>query len=452
MTLAALGAELDGELRGRDVGFRAVCTDTRSLRKGELFLALAGPNFDGNAFVPEAFRRGAAAAVVGRFSDADLPQLRVADTGLALARIAKANRGRSGATVLAVTGSQGKTTVKEMLGAILALEGPSLVTHANLNNTVGVPLTLLGLAAEHRFAVIEMGANRAGEIAFCAAAAAPDIALITGAAMAHIEGFGGLSGVVRAKGEIIDGLKPDGVLLLNAEDPNAGAWRERGAARRIREFSLREVAGKSAYFARQIELNSRGQPAFTLVTPGGETRIRLALLGEHNIANAVAAAAAAIEAGAGIASVRGGLESAAPAPGRLCALPGSGGLRLIDDSYNANPDSFRAAIDLLAALPGPRLLIAGDMLELGPGADAMHRDIGRHAARRGIEWLWATGDLCQHMIAGFGPDGRHFASRDRLAEALDGGAFAQDGVVLVKGSRGARMDEIAARLREGGDG
>ncbi len=452
MRLAAIGAELDGELRGRDIGFGAVCTDTRSLRQGELFLALAGENFDGNEFVPEAFRRGAAAAVVGRFSDADLPQLRVADTGLALARIAGANRARSTATVLAVTGSQGKTTVKEMLGAILALEGPSLVTRANLNNTVGVPLTLLGLAPEHRFAVIEMGANRAGEIAFCAAAAAPDIALITGAAMAHTEGFGGLAGVVRAKGEIIDGLKADGVLLLNAGDPNVGAWRERGGAHRIREFSLREVAGKSSCFARQIELNSRGQPAFTLVTPGGETRIRLALLGEHNIANAVAAAAAAIEAGAGIESVRAGLESTAPAPGRLRALPGRGGPRLIDDSYNANPDSFRAAIDLLAALPGPRLLIAGDMLELGPGAAAMHREIGRHAAESGIEWLWATGDLCAHMVAGFGPDGRHFASRSRLAEALGGGAIAEEGVVLVKGSRGARMDEIAAQLRKGGGG
>ena len=451
MMLGALAADLPGELRGRNVGFGAVSTDTRSLRAGELFLALAGENFDGNEFVPEALRRGAAGAVVSRFSDVDLPQLRVADTGLALARIAARNRERSRATVIAVTGSQGKTTVKEMLGAILAREGNCLATEANLNNTVGVPLTLLGLEAEHRFAVIEMGANQAGEIAFCTACARPDIALITNAAMAHTEGFGGLPGVVQAKGEIIDGLKPDGTLLLNAADPNVDPWRRRGAAHRVRHFSAHEAPGRADYFARDIELNSSGQPLFTLVAPEGETRIRLGLLGGHNVANAVAAAAAAFAAGAGLASVREGLEAVTPAPGRLCAIAGYGGLRLIDDSYNANPDSFRAAIDLLAALPAPRMLIAGDMFELGSGAEALHRAVGRHGADRGIESLWATGELCRHMVRGFGGGGRHFKQRRELIEALDG-ALQDQGVILVKGSRGARMDQVVAALRDGGQG
>ena len=453
MMLDALAADLQGELRGRNASFGAVSTDTRSLRAGELFLALAGENFDGNEFVPEALRRDAAGAVVSRFSDVDLPQLRVADTGLALARIAARNRERSRAKVIAVTGSQGKTTVKEMLGAILAREGNCLATQANLNNTVGVPLTLLGLEAEHRFAVIEMGANQAGEIAFCTACARPDIALITNAAMAHTEGFGGLPGVVQAKGEIIDGLKPDGTLLLNAADPNVDSWRRRGAAHRIRHFGLHQAPGQGQahYFARDIELNSSGQPLFTLVAPEGETRIRLRLLGGHNVANAVAAAAAAFAAGAGLASVRAGLEAVTPAPGRLCAIAGRDGLRLIDDSYNANPDSFRAAIDLLAALPAPRMLIAGDMFELGPGAEALHRAVGRHGADCGIESLWATGELCRHMVHGFGGGGRHFNQRRELIEALDG-ALQNEGVILVKGSRGARMDEVVAALRDGGQG
>ena len=449
--LDALAVELGGELHGHNAGFGAVSTDTRSLRPGDLFLALTGENFDGNDFVAEAGRRGAAGAVVSRRQPAGLPQLQVADTGLALARIAGVNRGRSRARVIAVTGSQGKTTVKEMLRGILSLEGACLATHANWNNTVGVPLTLLRLAAEHRFAVIEMGANRAGEIALCTAAARPDVALITNAAMAHTEGFGGLPGVVRAKGEIIEGLRRDGVLLLNAADPNVEAWRRRGAAFRIRQFSLREAAGAADYFAADIELNASGQPGFTLIGPGIRMRVRLQLLGGHNVANAVAAAAAALEAGAGAAAVAAGLAATAPAAGRLCALAGPCGRRIIDDSYNASPESFRAAIDLLAELPGPRMLVAGDMLELGPGADRLHRQIGRHGAARGIDQLWATGELCRHMVKGFGGGGRHFASRQELLEALRG-AGGKDGVILVKGSRGARMDEIVAGLGAGGKG
>ena len=451
--LDALAAELDGELTGRNVSFDAVSTDTRSLRAGELFLALRGENFDGNEFLSEARRRGAAGAVVSRLAAVDLPQLRVADTGSALARIARVNRERSTAKVLAVTGSQGKTTVKEMLRAILSREGGCLATRANLNNTVGVPLTLLRLKAEDRFAVIEMGANRAGEIAFSAAAAWPDIALITNASMAHTEGFGGLPGVVRAKGEIIAGLRPDGLLLLNAADPNVDQWRRRGAAFRLRQFSLREVPGQSDYFAAGITLNDSGQPAFVLAGPHGQTRVRLQLLGEHNIANAVAAAAAAFEAGAGPDAVRQGLEATAPAPGRLFPALRRDGVRIIDDSYNAGPGSFRAAIELLAQLPGPAMLVAGDMLELGDRAEAMHHEVGRYAAGRGVKQLWAVGELCRHMIKGFGENGRHFATRRELIEALfetGPGALAPNRVILVKGSRGARMDEVAAALRERG--
>ena len=449
--LDVLAGELHGELIGRNAGFGAVSTDTRDLRPGELFVALRGENFDGNAFVPAACRRGAVGAVVSRLSPEDLPQLLVADTGLALAQVARINRERSSARVLAVTGSQGKTTVKEMLRAILCFEGECLATRANLNNTVGVPLTLLQLETRHRFAVIEMGANRAGEIACSTAAAQPDIALITNAAMAHTEGFGGVQGVVRAKGEIIEGLRRDGILLLNAADPNVDQWRRRGAAFRLRQFSLHEVPGQSDYYARDITLNGSGQPAFTLIGPQGRLEIRLQLLGEHNISNAVAAAAAAFEAGAGPEAVRLGLEAAVPAPGRLCPLGGRAGLRIIDDSYNAGPGSFRAAIDLLAALPGSRVLIAGDMLELGDGAEALHHEVGRYAARRGIEQLWAAGCLSRHTAAGFGANSRYFPDRKKLIGAL-GSVFEPACVILVKGSRGARMDEVVATLRDGGAG
>jgi len=451
MMLDTLAKELKAKLTGPNAGFDAVSTDTRNLRAGELFVALSGENFDGNEFVPEARRRGAAGAVVSRLSGEDLPQLLVADTGLALARIARMNRERSSARVLAITGSQGKTTVKEMLRAILSLEGECLATRANLNNTVGVPLTLLQLEARHRFAVIEMGANRAGEIAFSTAAAQPDIALVTNAAMAHTEGFGGLQGVVQAKGEIIEGLRPDGTLLLNAADPNVDQWRRRGAAFRLRQFSLREVSGQSEYHAVDIALNGSGQPAFALAGPHGRLDIRLQLLGEHNIANAVAAAAAAFEAGAGPDAVRRGLESVEPVPGRLCPVAGSGGLRIIDDSYNAGPGSFRAAIDLLAELPGPHMLVAGDMLELGDCAEAMHHEVGRYAASRGIERLWAAGDHCRQMTRGFGANGRHFPDRQELIGALPG-SLEPDCVILVKGSRGSRMDEVVAALRNGGTG
>ncbi len=449
MRLAALAAELDGELIGGDAVFDAVCADTRDLRAGELFVALRGENFDGNEFAPEARRRGAAGAVVSRLSGEDLPQVLVADTGLALGRLARINRERSSARVVAVTGSQGKTTVKEMLHSILSAAGECLATRANLNNTVGVPLTLLRLEARHRFAVIEMGANRAGEIAFSAEAAQPDIALINNASMAHAEGFGGLRGVVRAKGEIIGGLRPDGTLLLNAADPSVDQWRRRGAAFRSRLFSLREVPGRSDYYAADIALDDSGRPAFTLVGPRGRLGVRLRLLGEHNIANAVAAAAAAFEAGAEPEAVRRGLEAAAPVPGRLCPVGGRDGLRVIDDSYNAAPASFRAAVDLLAALPGPRLLVAGDMLELGDRAEAMHREAGRHASSRGIEQLWAAGELCRQMVRGFGANGRHFADRRQLIGAL-AAALEPGWAVLVKGSRGARMDEVVAALRDGG--
>ena len=310
-------------------------------------------------------------------------------------------------------------------------------------------MTLLELRERHQFAVIEMGANKAGEIAFSVAAAEPDLVLITNASLAHTEGFGGLDGVVQAKGEIIDGLRPGGTVLLNAADANVDVWRRRAAGARLRQFSLQEVPGQSDYFARDIALNAAGQPAFNLCGRQGRPPLplQLQLLGAHNIANAVAAAAAAFESGIDPEAVRRGLEAVAPVPGRLCSITGPAGVRIIDDSYNASPDSFRAAIDLLAALPGARVLVAGDMLELGESSADLHREVGRYAARRGIEQLWTTGEDCRHMVEGFGDNGRHFAGRAELGAAL-AAALAPDCVVLVKGSRGSRMEQVVAALRD----
>ncbi len=460
MTLSALSEKLSGRLDGADVEFSRLSTDTRTLNEGDVFLALSGERFDGNEFVAVARDRGASAAIVNEgIAPTDLPLLRVADTHAALARIANLNRRRASAQLIALTGSQGKTTVKEMIGAILSLMGPTLITHANLNNTIGVPLTLLRLESEHRFAVIEMGANCAGEIAFSATAAAPDIALITNASAAHLEGFGSLQGIVQAKGEIIDALGADGTVILNADDPNLAHWVARSAGRRLRRFSgggksATEKAAESAnkgveYRTGAIGVGKEGQVAFELITPFGGCDIELRLLGRHNIGNAVAAAAAALEAGASLESVRQGLQSVEPVAGRLALSAGPGHCSVIDDTYNASPESFAAAIDVLATFPGRRVLVAGDMKELAEESRVAHRGVGEYARSCGIEQLWAVGEWSATTVEAFGGRGRQFNDKQELLSACQDLADAQT-VFLIKGSRGAGMDSVAKQLTADG--
>ena len=444
-TLSALVAPLAGELQGNDLEFSLLTTDTRTLTAGSVYLALQGERFDGNDFVFQAQERGAGGAIVSRLARSTLPQLKVADTHKALGQIAAINRSRSEAYVVALTGSQGKTTVKELAGAILKEAAPTLVTAANLNNTIGVPLTLLQLEHQHRFAVIEMGANGHGEIAFSVAAAKPDLVLITNASAAHIEGFGSLAGIVKAKGEIIDGVKQGGTVLLNADDPNCAAWQQRAQGRRTVLFSRENAASGAQYYARDISLAANAQSQFVLVSPVGEMAIVMQLLGKHNVMNAVAAAAAAMEAGASLEHVAAGLAKVAPVPGRLSPQAGINGSWLIDDSYNASPGSFCAAIDVLMCHNGPKYLVAGDMRELGQESEEAHRLVGEYAARAGVDQILAVGESSRTTAAAAGKQARHFDNKEDLIQAcrklaVSGATF------LIKGSRGARMDTVVTAM------
>lgn len=445
MTLSQISNVVAGQRLGADVRFARVSTDTRTLQANDLYVALVGESFDGNNFVAKAFDKGACGAVVSQDTGIDLPQLRVNDTTVALGEIARLNRLASSARVVAITGSQGKTTVKEMIAAILRVENCVLVTKGNFNNHIGVPLTLLGLEEKHEFAVIELGASGLGEIAYTVRMALPHVAVLTNAAATHIEGFGDLDGVVRTKGEIIDGLVDNGVAVLNAEDPHFGVWATRANGKRMVSFAVDAAAD---YRVSELQLDALGESHFILHSPVGQASITLALAGKHNVRNAVAAAAAAMEAGASIQSVVQGLAQVRPVAGRLSQMAGIAGATLIDDSYNASPASFRAAIDVLAGSAGNRVLIVGDMGELGLQSEQAHIELGLYARQQGIEALWSTGTFSALSAESFGEQAIHFAQQDDLirhAQATLGLGY----VVLVKGSRSAAMDRVVDKIKMG---
>ncbi len=450
MRLSQIASELDVPLPEVDVRFSRISTDSRHIEEGDLYVGLVGEYFDGNDFAEEAVRCGAVAAILSReIPELSVPQLVVTDTLSALAASAKLNRHKSRATVVALTGSQGKTSIKEMLGTIFGRVASTLVTKANLNNTIGVPLTLLELQEEHRFAVIEMGANAAGEIAFSVAAADPDIVLISKANAAHIEGFGSLQGVVEAKGEILDGLGANGIAILNANDPNCDQWIARAGNRRVRLFSYGGMVGSADYRCSESVLTVEGRTSFRLITPQGDVEVALQLLGGHNAENALAAAACALEAGLSLDSVREGLEMAQPVPGRLFPSIGRAGCRLLDDSYNASPDSYKAAIDVLMSSEGEKVLVAGGMRELGAMSEEAHRAVGRYAAEKGVPLLLALGPECEPLVDAFLEAGgaqaircEHHAELAAACEEL----LSEDRVFLVKGSRGTRMDKVVSDL------
>ena len=449
-TLAELAQELGIEAPQIDAAFSRVSTDTRTLQAGDLYLALKGERFDGNAFLEEASKRGAIAAVAQDLPTGfDLPSLIVADAQQALLCLARMNRRRSKATLVALTGSQGKTSVKEMLGSILKQEAATHVTSANFNNTIGVPLTLLDLGQEHSYAVIEMGANGAGEIALSVSATEPNIALITKASAAHIEGFGSLQGIVEAKGEIIDGLAATGTAIFNANDKNCDQWIRRAGSHKVCLFSYADKIPGADYRCKPASLDANGRMTFRLFSPIGEISLELGLLGAHNVENALAAAACAIEAGASLESVRAGLAQAQPVPGRLFPSIGRAGCRLLDDTYNASPDSFKAAIDVLATAEGARVLVAGGMRELGDQAVSAHREVGEYAAQAGLPLLLAVGEECADVVNAYrsagGASAALFDSHEALAQECLRQAR-EDAVILVKGSRGARMDKIVTAL------
>lgn len=446
-SLTELARTLAATLVGSDPGFMGVSTDSRALSAGELFVALRGPHHDGHAYVAEAARRGAAAAVVERPLEAGLPWLRVADALAALGAIASAWRNRFELPVLAVTGSYGKTTVKEMIAAIAASRGEVLATRGNLNNEIGLPLTLFGLDREHRAAVLELGASHAGEIARLAALCRPSVGLVTAAGPVHLEGFGSLEGVARAKGELYAALPQDGVAVINCDDPFAPLWRELAGARRIVGFGLGGGAEFRAEAIRQ-SLDAEGPVLeFRLLAPAGEVELRLALPGRHNALNALAAAAASWAAGWSLEEIAAGLARVRGIKGRMQLRKGRGGALLIDDSYNANPVALEAALEYATALPGETWLVLGDMLELGADSAALHAAAGRAARERGVTRLYAYGPQSAAAAEAFGA-GRHFSDADALAAEL--AAQLRGGVnLLVKGSRSMQLETVVERLLAG---
>jgi UDP-N-acetylmuramoyl-tripeptide--D-alanyl-D-alanine ligase len=453
MTLAAAAAGIGARHLGADPGFSQVSTDSRTLAPGALFVALKGARFDGHDHLADAVARGAAAAIVSRPIQAAIPLLLVPDTRLALGELARLWRERAAPRVLALTGSNGKTTVKEMAAAILGRLGETLATIGNLNNDVGVPLTLLGLQGQ-AFAVIEMGANHPGEIAYLTRIACPDVALLNNAGAAHLEGFGSLEGVARGKAEILEGLGGDGVLVLNADDAYAGLWQRLAAARgrRTRTFGIREPADVRSpeAEAQMCWVDGGFRSRFRVCTPEGEIEVEMALGGRHNRMNALAAVAACQLFGADAEAIRGGLASLRPVRGRLQPRRGVGGMQLIDDSYNANPDSVSAAIGVLGTAPGRRILVLGDLAELGPGAPALHAELGERARRGGVERLYGTGPLSRAAVEAFGAGGIWLEERDGLVEVLRATCGEGD-FLLIKGSRSSRMDLLADALAaEGG--
>lgn len=450
LRLSQLFPCMPARLYGQDISFSAVSTDTRRVSAGDLFVALSGERFDGNQFVKEAQDKGACAAIVSELQDVAIPQLLVRDTVQALGWLGHLNRSRSEAQVVAITGSQGKTTVKELTGAILACRYRTLVTRGNLNNSIGAPQMLLELDAHHERAVIELGANAQGEIAWGTRITNPHIVLLNNAAETHVEGFGGLQGVVKGKGEITDSAPATHTVILNADDSHVSVWQQRASHRRVRLFSGSGRA-EADYRAQAIELFTDGS-RFELVAPAGNIVCFLPLAGSHNVANAVAAAALAMESGATLVDVRDALAAVKAVEGRLKPVTGLGGSRLIDDTYNASPASFRAAIEVLCQISQSQslrsVLIAGDMAELGDIAERAHLELGRHAREMGVDQLWCTGKLSALSAEGFGEGAWHFASKEALARhavnTLDAGM-----VVLVKGSRSAGMEDIVAKIRSG---
>jgi UDP-N-acetylmuramoyl-tripeptide--D-alanyl-D-alanine ligase len=442
LRLSELQEPLASRLRGADCEFAAVSTDSRTARPGDLFVALRGERFDGHAYIAQVLEAGAVAALVSTPFDSALPQLQVADTQRALGLLAAYNRQLYKGPLVAITGSSGKTTVKNMLHAVLSRRGETLATQGNLNNEIGVPLTLLRLHPGVAFAVVEMGAAKAGDIDWLCELARPTVALLLNAMPAHLQGFGSVEGVAAAKGEIFDRLGASDVAVINADQPFAKQWRKRAGAATVLDFALHQAAAISA---RNIQSRGVEGVSFTASTPVGEIAMRLTLPGVHNVANALAAVAVGLACEVPLTDIRDGLESLQAADGRLRALRSPHGACVIDDCYNANPGSVRAAIDLLAACAGRRTLVLGAMLELGENSGALHREIGEYARAAGIDQLWGVGPELAECVKAFGEHGRHFADRAAVLPAL-AGAFASQDTVLVKGSRGAGMEHVLYAL------
>jgi UDP-N-acetylmuramoyl-tripeptide--D-alanyl-D-alanine ligase len=442
---------LHAEWCGEDVLFTGVSTDSRSVKSGDLFIALSGKNFDGHKFVAQAKDRGAVAAMVNQESDisknqdSKIPMIIVKDTLLGLGRLAAYWRGCFDIPLIAVTGSNGKTTVKEMIASILLqLVGKDsnkvLATTGNLNNDIGVPKMLLQLCKQHKYAVIEMGMNHSGEISYLTHLAKPGVALITNAGAAHIEGIGSVEAVARAKGEIFEGLGKLGIAVINADDPNVQLWHKLAGSRPVIEFGLsKEVKVGGCY---QLNLTDT---KMKLKLPDGTIEVKLRVPGKHNVYNALAAAAASTAIGISKENIASGLGLFGGVDGRLQQKKCQHDATMIDDSYNANPESVRAALSVLANSPGKKILILGDMGELGDNTVDFHESIGEEARLIGIDRLFTLGELSAHSVKKFGVGAQHFKNIEDLIAAVEA-VLAPNVTLLIKGSRFMRMERVVRKF------
>ncbi|MGL9719475.1 UDP-N-acetylmuramoyl-tripeptide--D-alanyl-D-alanine ligase [Symbiopectobacterium sp.] len=446
VTLQQLATALNATLLGEDVAVETVCTDTRKLTPGCLFIALRGEKFDAHDYAHQAVRGGAAALLVSKHLPIDVPQLLVGDTRLALGELGAWMRRQSSARVVALTGSSGKTSVKEMTAAILRQCGDVLYTDGNFNNDIGVPLTLLRLTLDHRFAVIELGANHIGEIAYATNLVRPDSALVNNLAAAHLEGFGSLEGVARAKGEIFNGLPTKGIAVINADSNDLTRWHDVLRDKTVWQFSPQQ-GEYTDYYATDIR-NEGGGTLFELHTPFGSLEVNVPLPGRHNVANALAAAALAMSVGAGLQQVKDGLAQLKAVPGRLFPIMLTANKLLLDDSYNANVGSMTAVVHTLAEMPGYRVLVVGDMGELGEDAEACHQKVGEVARDAGIDTVLSIGTLSQ-AISLTSERGEHFSNRAALIARLQTLLSAHGTIsILVKGSRSSAMEHVVHALQE----
>lgn len=446
MTLSEAARILGLNAPNSDTEFTGISIDTRTMQPGCLYAAIPGERVDGHDYVAEALAKGAVAALVSRAVDANMPQLVVEDTTLALGKLGKAWRDQFHIPFIAVTGSNGKTTTKNMLASIMQAacggnEEQVLATKGTLNNHWGLPLTLARLNKQHRYAAIEMGMNHFGEIKYLTGLAHPDVAIITNAAAAHLEGVGSIEGVARAKAEIFLGVPANGTAILNRDDAFYDYWRQQIGTRKYYSFGFHPEADVSGVLHQADHIHQK----ISFKTPYGNIDINLPLLGKHNAANALAAAAACLAIGINLEAVKTGLEAIAPAPGRLLMHTLSNGVNIIDDTYNANPFSLQAAVETLAAFAGKKILVLGDMKELGDDAKNIHQNAGTQIRSAGIDYLFTFGDLSESTAHAFGEGAYHFNEQEKLVNALKPFLF-NTTTILVKGSRSMKMERVIAGL------
>ncbi len=446
MSLSKAAAAINANFIGEDIIFSGCSTDSRTIKEGNLFIALTGEKFNGHDYVTIAEDNGASSLMLEQDVSHTKPSLKVNNTRKAMGLLAKTWREEISIPLVAITGSNGKTTVKEMVSSILYEISEVHATSGNLNNDIGVPLTLFGLDKKHQYAVIEMGANHPGEIEWLSAIARPNVAVITQCAPAHLEGFGSIEGVAKAKAEIYSGLQSSGTAIINADDDYAEFWRK--SCEHLNQFSFGIKNDTADVVARNIKiLTESNSTQFELSCANGNIEILLPLSGEHNVMNALAAAACCLSLDIPLATIKSGLENMAPVKGRLQIKTGKQGARIIDDTYNANPTSLTAALKVLSQYKGNRYLVLGDMGELGETTTQLHKDAGKLAKQLGVDKLFTLGELSINALQGFGSNSFYFESHDELSEAL-ANLLDEDAVVLVKGSRSMQMERIVNALTE----